>query len=157
MHKLRKLNIADILLRILLAGIFLYASVDKIQHPQDFASIIRDYRVLPGVLVNVTAIVLPWLELVLGVLLLSGWLREGTLFLVISLLLVFWGILIANYFRGIDVGCGCFSTTASESSPMLWYILRDGLFVVLGLSAAWVHRTRLRGAAAASAGGGAGA
>lgn len=38
---------------------------------------------------------------------------------------------------------------------MLWYIFRDGLFVVLALSAAWVHWARLR-AAAASAKGGAG-
>lgn len=156
MHQLRKLSIADVVLRLILAGVFLYASVDKIQHPQAFASVIRDYRILPDILVNIPAIILPWLELMLGVLLLVGRLREGTLLLVNALLITFWVTLVVNYFRGIDVGCGCFSTTREESSPMLWYIFRDGLFVVLALGAAWVHRARLRGAAPTNAGGSAG-
>lgn len=143
MHQLRELSIADVVLRLILAGVFLYASWDKLLHPQAFASVIRDYRVLPDILVNIPAIILPWLELMLGVLLLVGRLREGTLLLVNALLITFWVTLVVNYFRGIDVGCGCFSTTREESSPMLWYIFRDGLFVVLALGAAWVLRARL--------------
>lgn len=156
MQAVRKIAIADVALRVALAIIFIYASWDKILHPKDFAAVVRDYRILPDILVNIPAIILPWLELMLGVLLLMGRLREGTLLLVNALLITFWVTLVVNYFRGIDVGCGCFSTTREESSPMLWYIFRDGLFVVLGLSAAWVHRARLRGAAAANAGGSAG-
>jgi len=143
--------------RVALAGIFIYASWDKILHPKDFSAVVRDYRILPDILVNIPAIILPWLELMLGVLLLAGRLREGTLLLVNALLITFWITLVVNYFRGIDVGCGCFSTTREESSPMLWYIFRDGLFVILALGAAWVHRARLRGAAAAGVGGDAGA
>lgn len=150
---MRKIAVADVALRVVLSGIFIYASWDKILHPQDFAAVVRDYRILPDILVNIPAIILPWLELMLGVLLLAGRLREGTLLLVNALLITFWITLVVNYFRGIDVGCGCFSTTREESSPMLWYIFRDGLFVALGLGAAWAYWARFRGVAAASAGG----
>jgi len=139
-----KRTVADVLLRLVLAGIFLAASADKILHPQSFAAVVRDYQILPPALVNLTAIALPWLELALGILLLAGRLRQGTLLLVNALLLTFLGALIANYFRGIDVACGCFSTTREASSPMLWYIVRDGAFVALALGAAWAYRARLR-------------
>jgi uncharacterized membrane protein YphA (DoxX/SURF4 family) len=157
MQTVRKIAVADVALRVVLAAIFIYASWDKILRPKDFAAVVRDYRILPDILVNIPAIILPWLELMLGVLLLIGRLREGTLLLVNALLITFWITLVVNYFRGIDVGCGCFSTTREASSPMLWYIFRDGLFVILALGAAWVHRARLRGSAAASTGGDAGA
>lgn len=136
--------VADVLLRLALAGILLAASAGKIMDPQSFAAVVRDYQIVPPALVNLTAIILPWLELVLGILLLAGRLRLGTLLLVNALFLAFLGALVANYFRGIDVGCGCFSTTREASSPMLWYIVRDGAFVALALSAAWVYRTKQR-------------
>jgi uncharacterized membrane protein YphA (DoxX/SURF4 family) len=123
-------------LRVLVAGIFLYASYDKILHPADFAAIIKDYRVLPDILVNPAAIILPWLELILGVLLLTGKWLEGALFLVNVLMLVFWTALVVNAVRGIDVSCGCFSTAKDSGGNMAWYLFRDGFFVLLGL-AAW--------------------
>lgn len=121
-------------LRVLVAGVFLYASHDKILHPADFASIIKDYRLLPDVLVNPAAIILPWLELILGGLLLAGKWLEGALFLVNALLILFWAALVANVFRGIDIGCGCFSTSKDSGGNMMWYIFRDGFFVLLGLA-----------------------
>ncbi len=109
-------------LRVLVAGIFLYASYDKILHPADFASIIKDYRLLPDVLINPAAIILPWLELILGGLLLAGKWLEGALFLVNALMLVFWASLVVNAVRGIDIGCGCFSTAKESGGNMTWYI-----------------------------------
>jgi uncharacterized membrane protein YphA (DoxX/SURF4 family) len=116
----------------MLAVVFIYASIDKILHPADFAAIVKDYKVLPDILINLTAIILPWLELVLGVLLVLGRWQEGTLLLVNLLLIAFWATLVFNYFRGVDVGCGCFSTQATESSSMVWYMFRDGFFVLVG-------------------------
>lgn len=125
-------------LRVLVAGIFLYASYDKILHPADFASIIKDYRLLPDVLINPAAIILPWLELILGGLLLAGKWLEGALFLVNALMLVFWASLVVNAVRGIDIGCGCFSTAKESGGNMTWYIFRDGFFVLLSLAAWYV-------------------
>lgn len=52
--------------RIFLGLVFVVASVDKIIHPKAFAEIIYNYQILPGSLINLTAIILPWLELLLG-------------------------------------------------------------------------------------------
>ncbi len=132
MHRLWKLNTLSVILRLALAVIFIYASIDKILHPADFAAIVKDYKVLPDGLINLTAIILPWLELVLGVLLVLGRWQEGTLLLANLLLVVFWSTLVFNYFHGVDISCGCFSTQASESSNMVWYMVRDGCFVLVG-------------------------
>ena len=59
-------------LRLVLGGIFIYASLDKIVHPRAFAEIIYNYQILPGSLINLSAVILPWLELFLGLLLISG-------------------------------------------------------------------------------------
>jgi len=126
------------LLRMLVGCVLIYASADKILHPQDFAAIVTDYRLLPLALVNAVAIWLPWFELTLGVCLFTGFWRQGALFLATALLAVFWLALIVNYFRGINVGCGCFTSTpgeGGEAAPMLWYIGRDAVLLALPLLA----------------------
>jgi len=125
----------DFVLRVVLAGILLYACADKIIHPQAFAGIVRDYKLLPEPLVGVVALWLPWLELVLGVCLYTGLLAEGALALTTGMFTCFWFALIVNYFRGVNVNCGCFSSTAEESAPMLFYIGRDALLLALAVAA----------------------
>lgn len=127
---------AFLVLRLFLAGVFLYASLDKIARPGEFADLIRDYRIVPGDAVPFMAVVLPWLEAVLGVFLILGAWRPGTLFLVNALLVAFWLALASAWARGIDVDCGCFSTARGQGGDMAWYLVRDGLFVLAGL-AAW--------------------
>lgn len=133
---------AYVSLRLCLAFIFIYASFDKIINPKDFADIVYSYKILPVLFVNPVAIFLPWFELVLGVLLLVGKYRDASVFLVNVLLLSFWLLMIANYYRGVDVSCGCFSTKPDASASMLWYMFRDGIFVLMGICLAWVHWKR---------------
>jgi hypothetical protein len=49
------------------------------------------------------------------------------------LLAVFFVGLVFNLARGLDIDCGCFATSidASARSPMLRYLLRDALFLVI--------------------------
>lgn len=134
-------------LRMILAGIFLYACADKIMHPHDFAVIVKAYHVLPDPMANLAALWLPWLELVLGVCLFTGLWRDGALTLATALLAVFWITLVVNYFRGINVACGCFSSSSEEQAPMLWYIGRDAL--LLGFALLTVEARRRAGRAQA--------
>jgi len=34
--------------------------------------------------------------------------------------------------RGLDIYCGCFSTSMESTSnaPMVWYVIRDGFFML---------------------------
>lgn len=122
-----------ILLRLVLGGIFIYASLDKIAHPEAFAEIIYNYQVLPGALINLSAIVLPWLELVLGVLLIIGRFMPGATSISTLLLAAFWAALLFNMVRGLDIHCGCFSTQTNDAATMAWYVTRDTAFLAMGL------------------------
>jgi uncharacterized membrane protein YphA (DoxX/SURF4 family) len=120
--------------RLILAGVFIAASVDKIAHPAAFAKDVHNYLILPDALINLTALVLPWFELFLGLCLLAGFWLPGAVAGVNGLLVVFLAAFAFNLARGIDVNCGCFATGAG--GPALWagwYLLRDAAFLALAL------------------------
>jgi len=129
-----RFRIIYLLLRLALGGIFIYASLDKILHPAAFAEIIFNYQILPGALINLTAIVLPWLELVIGLLLVFGIFMPGAAALTGLLLTVFWASLLFNLARGLDIDCGCFSTQSAGSASMAWHFIRDSVFLIMGLA-----------------------
>jgi len=116
--------------RLILGAVFVFASIDKILHPAAFAEAVYNYQILPDSLINLTAIILPWLELVLGSLLIIGVWMPGAILVSNLLLLTFIGVMIYNTSRGLDIHCGCFSTEPSEDPLSIWTIVRDALFLV---------------------------
>jgi uncharacterized membrane protein YphA (DoxX/SURF4 family) len=123
----------QILARLFLGGIFIYASLDKIAHPQDFARIVANYGILPDFLVSLPALALPWLELIAGLCLVCGlWVRSAAILLSL-LLLAFILALGINAFRGINLSCGCFSTSATDTENVYVLIFRDLLILIPGL------------------------
>jgi hypothetical protein len=104
---------------------FLYASFDKILYPQAFAQAVYNYQVLPDGLVNLTALVLPWLELLLGLGLISGAWVPGAAVMSAGLLTVFIGAMVFNQLRGLDVHCGCFSSDPGGGPAGPWTVVRD--------------------------------
>ena len=118
--------------RLLVGVILIAASIDKILHPAAFAQMVYNYQILPDAVINVTAIVLPWLELVLGGLLLFGLWIPGTVVLANLLFLAFFGSLLFNLARGLNIHCGCFSTSTEGDPLTTWYVIRDGVFLLLG-------------------------
>lgn len=122
--------------RLLLGLVFVYASYDKILHPQAFALGVYNYQLLPDAAVNMTALILPWLELLLGLCLLFGVFLPGATVTGTALLVVFLGALVLNQLRGLDIHCGCFSTEMKEGPAGVGTILRD-----LGFLAGSVYLT----------------
>jgi uncharacterized membrane protein YphA (DoxX/SURF4 family) len=112
-----------LLLRLLLGGFFVFASLDKIASPAAFAKIVYQWQVIGPVPSNVVAVTLPWVELVAGLLLIAGvWRRESAL--VIALMLVVFLVAAGSVMaRGIDVeNCGCVSLAKTEAGawPPAW-------------------------------------
>ena len=110
----------QLVLRLLLGALFVYASLDKIASPAAFAKVIYQWQVVGPVPSNLVAVTLPWIELVAGLLLIAGvWKRESSL--VIALMLVVFVVAAASVMaRGIDVeNCGCVSVTAN-TAPSAW-------------------------------------
>ncbi|MHC1730218.1 MAG: MauE/DoxX family redox-associated membrane protein [Syntrophobacteraceae bacterium] len=122
------------LTRLVLGAIFIAASIDKIIHPGQFAKIIYNYQLLPEYLINIVAIVLPWLEVFLGLLIIAEFWLPGAAVLANLLLFSFFSALIYNLSRGMDVHCGCFSTEVTGAPYTSWYLIRDSLFLLLGIS-----------------------
>lgn len=123
----------QLLCRLVLGGIFIYASLDKIAHPGEFAKIIANYAILPDFLVTLPALALPWVELVAGLCLVVGlWTRSSALLLSL-LLLLFTAALGINALRGISMSCGCFSTSAADTEKAYVLIIRDLLILIPGL------------------------
>jgi uncharacterized membrane protein YphA (DoxX/SURF4 family) len=118
--------------RLILGVIFIYASYDKILHPKAFAEVVYHYQILPDKLINITAIVLPWIEIMIGVFLILGFWMPGTVIWCNALLVIYIGALGYNLARGLNVNCGCFST--AKGSPIsIEHILWDAVFLSLSI------------------------
>lgn len=120
--------------RIVLGLVFVYASVDKISHPAQFAQIVHNYRILPSFAINLFAICLPWVELIAGLFLIGGIFIESTAALLSFLLVVFLiAISINVFFRGLDLNCGCFTTSLSAKKEGATLLFRDLILLGMGL------------------------
>ena len=119
--------------RIVLGGIFIYASLDKIAHPAEFAKAIGNYHVLPFGLENLLALTLPWLELLAGVALITGVMVDGAAIMVIIMNIVFIFAISQALARGISIECGCFSVTTEGGDNIgLQTIIRDIGYLIMG-------------------------
>ena len=121
-----------ILCRLVLGGVFIYASLDKIANPAEFAKAIGNYHVLPFGLENLLALFLPWLELLTGILLIVGIMVDGATILIISMNIVFIFAISQALARGISIECGCFSVSTEGGSNIGFQtILRDFVYLIM--------------------------
>ena len=113
MKFIRSLNL-PLIFRVILGIIFIYASYEKILDPAAFSKNIHNYHTTDNLIwvENLVALILPWLELIVGVFLIFGVFLEGATSITIGMLIFFIIILSQAVFRGIDVHCGCFKTEA---------------------------------------------
>lgn len=114
----------DLLLRFLVGGTFVYASFDKILHPDAFAQAAYHYRMIPIALLHPLALFLPWLELTAGIALIVGLYRRGAALLISLMMVLFIVAITAALVRGLDVSCGCFQTSGGHAVG-LSLLLRD--------------------------------
>jgi uncharacterized membrane protein YphA (DoxX/SURF4 family) len=120
-----------LLLRVYVGGVFIYASMYKINYPGEFAETIASYQLLPYWAINITALVMPWLELVSGVLLILGVRTKSAAALIGGMLILFSLAILVTLLRGIPIGCGCFT---SVEDPLGWGTLwRDLIWLGMTL------------------------
>jgi hypothetical protein len=104
-------------------------------------------------MINLVAILLPWVEAVAGLFVLAGiWLREAAL-VITSMTVLFLGVITSALARGLNIECGCFGTVGGKHIGLVNLAIDSTLFC---LAAVLVWRTRPRemrppGAAASEA------
>jgi uncharacterized membrane protein YphA (DoxX/SURF4 family) len=124
-----------VIVRLVLGGVFLYAGFTKIGDPTAFAGIIAAYRILPYFGNYLVAAVLPWIEVLCGLLLVTDYRTRAAASCIALLNLVFMAALISTIVRGLDIDCGCFSTGGEKTSA--WTALgRDVVLFAMALYAA---------------------
>jgi len=121
-------------LRVALGVTFIVASIHKIAEPAYFAKIIYGYYLFPGFLINLIAIILPYIELFAGLALVLGVFPRSAVLIVNVLLLFFILSLSVNLVRGHEFDCGCFSFTGSGiSGSTEGLLVRDVVYLIGGL------------------------
>jgi uncharacterized membrane protein YphA (DoxX/SURF4 family) len=144
--KLKKLlasPLLQVLARLVLGGIFIYASLDKISQPQQFARVLESYKILPLALISLPALILPWVELFAGICLVSGLCVRSAAMLLSALLVFFILALGVNVIRGITrISCGCFSNSIGDSENIYVLIVRDLLIMIPGLLIIFFNREK---------------
>jgi putative oxidoreductase len=123
----------SLLFRWFLGVLFFYAGFIKIVDPAGFALALYNYHILPGWMINPLAICLPWVEVMVGVSLLAGVMLLGGALVVSGMLAIFAVAIGISLIRGLDIACGCFSTSAG-AEPITWlYVVRDLLLLGMGV------------------------
>ncbi|HMJ07158.1 MAG TPA: MauE/DoxX family redox-associated membrane protein, partial [Chthoniobacterales bacterium] len=114
----------------------------KAWDPIKFAGDIQNFHVLPWALGIRLAFYLPWLEILCGLALITGWLRWGAVSILTALVVIFIAVSIAAEVRGINVDCGCFGS-ATRALPFAWHLAID-FALLAGLLWLWIAGSRSR-------------
>lgn len=121
-------HISFLLARILLAGIFVYASIHKVVYPDEFYGAIMNYQILPQYCAYALAYMLPMVEMSAGLALLSKKFLSPSLLMISGMLLIFIAAIVSAWLRGLDISCGCFGE--GNSGEYFAVIVRD-IFLLL--------------------------
>ena len=106
--RLRFKTMAIVSFRLLVGGIFIWASIQKIVDPSEFSKQIDLYKATPIIINNIVALIIPWIELLIGFGLILNRNIKGSIILSIILFILFILLISQAYYRGFTLDCGCF-------------------------------------------------
>ena len=132
--------------QIALGIFFVVAALPKIADPPSFAHMVYNYRIVPGALINLMALIMPWIELLCGLALILG-IWTGTARTIIAALLVTFIVAISiNLARHNAIDCGCFDVSAANKTPeerladMQFVVIRDLGMLLMCAQLWWAGR-----------------
>ena len=134
--------------RLVLGGIFVYAGFSKLLMPNThlwpmfvlkfsismnislFAQQVESYKIISSEASQLVAHTLPFVEIVLGLLLLIGWRLRVWATAITLIMAGFLAAVTRAYLLHMDINCGCFGTPEKLTGVT---VLRDSLFTALAL------------------------
>ena len=108
--------------RLVLGGMFLWSSLPKIRQPYDFLSAVYSYELVGPKLGMLVAMTLPWMELLVGICLVGGIFVSGALLAGAALGALFTFVLASALYRGLEISCGCFSSSGTGQIGYLTFL-----------------------------------
>lgn len=135
------MNLLRRLLALVFGGVFVYAGALKLRDPGLFLIDIRSFDMLPDPHAAWLALVLPWIEILSGLAVVTGVFRRGGMLLLNLALVAFFIAIGTAKSRGLSIQCGCFGGQESASSYAELFV-RDGALLVMGISLLWLNRAK---------------
>lgn len=130
-----------LLIRVVLGAILIAAGVAKIGHFGRFATEIAAFRLLPQPVIAPLAVLLPFVEVLVGIALLLRILPNAASWTAVVLFAGYDAAVASAAARGMSVDCGCFGP--NDASTTSWgEAARDALFLVLALLVACAGSSR---------------
>jgi putative oxidoreductase len=118
--------------KISIGVLFILSSVTKIPDTARFADSIANYKILPQVLLMPMAVIVPWIQMIAGILIILDIYAKSSAFILSGLLVTYIIAIASAWARGIDIECGCFDLLTKfglEERVGLEAIIRDLVFL----------------------------
>lgn len=123
--------------RLAVAALFLFAAYQKLfapdSGPQKFALAINSFKILPAHLVQLATGVIPWIEVLCGLLLIIGLWTRAAAWLLVALLVAFTGAVVSVILRKMSVTCGCFGnlTLICPKEALSWCKVGENALILI--------------------------
>ena len=132
--------------RVILGGVIFVAGALKVGAIGESILAVRAFRILPYELTSVVGTILPFAEILLGLLLILGVFTRLTGILGALLMLAFTIAIASAWARGLTLDCGCFGgggviSAEAAFAAYPWDIARDIALMACGVWLAFLPRT----------------
>ena len=127
----------NLVLRVIIGSVFIYAGFVKLIDPKAFANAISRFDIVPEFLLAPLAIGLPALEFFAGLGLIFN--IRGSLTVIFNMLIVFILVLGYGIFNGLDIDCGCFSLEDINARDSLKQALFRDLLMVIAVCCIYIY------------------
>lgn len=118
--------------RLLLGAMLLLSGALKLPDPGQFAQVVARYDIIPAGLVPYTAVLVPALETVLGLMVLVGYRIRAAACISLAMMVSFAVFITINLARGRSFECGCFNAgilgIEFGETVSAWLVVRDLIF-----------------------------
>lgn len=109
-----KIQWLSALARIIIGGIFIWGAIYKIKWPYIFLGSVYDYEIVGPQFGILIAMVLPWIELFVGVCLFGNILTKGAILIATGMIGLFVFLHAYAIYNGLAINCGCFGVSSAE-------------------------------------------
>jgi len=129
-------NLLVLVLRVGIGAVFIVAGGAKIGHADVFAAQIAAFAIVPRPLIAPMALLLPFLEVLLGGYLVLGLYTRIAAWIAVIQLVIFASAIGSAVLRGLSLSCGCFGP--GDKTVTSWpEVARDIAFAAVAAFVAW--------------------
>lgn len=137
-RRTRPRDLVGLLARLLLGAVLVYAGAVKVGSPLTAQRAVQAYEIFPMGVAGAIGLALPFVEIVLGVLLLVGLFTRPVAIVSTLLMLAFVVGIAQAWARGLTIDCGCFGGGGFDADAREKYPREIARDVALLVASVWL-------------------